>query len=132
MLQETRERRRDRRVCVQGRATLRPDDGTLPEGLDGFLLGGVLLGDVVDGCPRGLRIRLLPPARLRLGAAVEIDLEVREPGTPPEALPVRLRGRGIVVRSTGSDPDCDDDGSEIALSLEAPLVVRETFDAARV
>ncbi len=126
MLHETRERRRDRRVRVEGRATLRPDDGACPDGLDGLPLGGVLLGDVVDGSPLGLRIRLLPPARLHLGAAVEVDLEVREPGKPREAPPVRLRGRGIVVRSSARAHD--DEGAEIALSLESPLAVRETFD----
>ncbi len=110
---QTRERRQDQRVSVEGRATLRPEGG---HGLEVF-------GRIVDVAPLGVRIRILPPGYLHLGAAVSVDLHVKDPGAPPSVLPVRLKGRGVVVRWE----DLESGGVEIALSLESPLEVREAF-----
>jgi len=105
------ERRRDRRVRVHGMATV-----GLGQGLDDAW------GTLVDVSAGGARVRFPHPPGLAVGRPLVVDLSVADLRAPPGALPVRLRGRAMLLRLVGAE-----DGTEAGLRFIEPLRVTEAF-----
>src|SRR5262245_3213479 len=107
------ERRRDRRLPLTGHAVLRPNNR---RGVDVF--GGIL--DVSAG---GMRLRVRPGSDVEPGDRIDVDLEVSMPSAPPSIPPIRLYGRGEVLRL-----DVGPEGSsEAAIRFESALEVHDGF-----
>jgi hypothetical protein len=107
------ERRRDRRQNLTGHAVLRPNQR---RGVDVF--GGIL--DVSAG---GVRLRVRPGSDVEPGDRIDLDLEISMPFAPPSVPPLRLYGRGEVLRL-----DLGPEGSsEAAIRFDVPLEVHDGF-----
>ncbi len=110
------ERRSDRRLHLTGQAVLRPIGRR----------GSAVFGGIVDVSASGVRLRVRPGADLESGDLVSVDMEVPLPMSRETAPPVRLRGKGSVLRV-----DLDAEGAtEAAIRFGTPLVVSDAFTAA--
>lgn len=112
------ERRRDPRfalhgsVRVTGREPLAALDGTL-----------------VDVSAGGLRLKAgVPAGDLAPGAAVDVEVTIKDVSDPTRPPVIHLRGRGAVVRVV----EVEAGSLELALRLEGPLGFREYFSQVRV
>jgi hypothetical protein len=107
------ERRRDRRLHVTGQAVLHPVGR---RGVDVF-------GGILDVSASGVRLRVRPGSDVEAGDRMDLDLEIPMPAAPSTVPPVRLFGRGEVLRL-----DLGPEGaSEAAVRFESPLEVSEVF-----
>lgn len=112
------ERRRDPRfalhgsVRVTGREPLAALDGTL-----------------VDVSAGGLRLKAGGGTNdLNPGAAVDVEVTVKDVSDPTRPPVIHLRGHGAVVRLAEGEGG----GLEMALRLDGPLRLREYFSQVRV
>ncbi len=113
MLPALPDRRRDRRHRLTGHAVLHPHGIRRHD----------VFGGLVDVGARGLRVRVRPGSDVEPGDVVDLDLEVCLPASASATYPVRLLGRGRVLRvDLGSQAS-----TEAALAFEAPLAIREGF-----
>jgi hypothetical protein len=107
------ERRRDRRLNVTGQAVLHPIGR---RGVDVF-------GGILDVSASGVRLRVRPGSDVEAGDRMDLDLEIPMPSAPASVPPVRLFGRGLVLRL-----DLGPEGaSEAAVRFDSPLEVSEVF-----
>jgi hypothetical protein len=107
------ERRRDRRHALSGFAILRTRTWT----------GSEVFGGLVDVSAGGARLRVKPGTGLVPGRLFAVDLEVTMPTSEPSTPPLRLYGRGTVVRVDATS----DRGLEACVRFEAPLMIAEGF-----
>jgi hypothetical protein len=107
------ERRRDRRLNVTGQGVLHPIGR---RGVDVF-------GAILDVSASGVRLRVRPGSDVERGDRMDLDLEIPMPAAPVSVPPVRLFGRGQVLRM-----DLGREGaSEAAVRFDSPLEVSEVF-----
>ena len=107
------ERRRDRRHALSGFAILRTRTWT----------GSEVFGGLVDVSAGGARLRVKPGTGLVPGRLFAVDLEVSMPVVDSSTPPLRLYGRGTVIRIE----ETPDRGLEACLRFEAPLMIAEGF-----
>jgi hypothetical protein len=116
------DRRRDPRVRIAGEAVLRTTHAG-PRGLAASHVRGRLL----DVSPTGVCVRIPAPRRLHVGATVQVDLAIDAADLGAAAVePVRLQGRGVVVRGVPVGRTHTD----VALELESALTLYERFSLA--
>ena len=84
-----------------------------------------MFGGLVDVSAGGARLRVKPGTGLVPGQLWAVDLEVTLPTTDPGTPPMRLFGRGTVLRLERTDKR----GVEACLRFEAPLMIAEGFRA---
>lgn len=108
------ERRRDPRHRVTGHVSL----------LSTRVASDPLYATVVDVSAGGVRARLEPGVKVFAGEPYLVDLDVGVPGIAVVGPSVRLRGRGLSLRSM---PLPDGRGLEVAIRFEGPLLVCDGF-----
>jgi hypothetical protein len=82
-----------------------------------------VFGGLVDVSAGGARLRVKPGTGLVPGQLWAVDLEVAMPATTENTPPLRLYGRGTVLRVERSA----ERGVEACLRFEAPLLMAEGF-----
>ena len=112
-----RERRRDPRFALPGmvRVARREPLATVE-------------GSLVDVSAGGLRVRAGDVGALPVGAAVDVEVTVRDVSDPLRPPVMHLRGHGSVVRVFTRERE----PGELAVRLEGPLGFREYFSQVRV